>query len=178
MTKRSTKQPAKKPRVVTPHLLAAVDPIIIDDGGSIRIRNTKGTKMDDLLDSGSTFKFPAAAVAKSLRVFTLSDAGGQTAIPSAGSQGVNPNDKIIVVSGDFQIVFQNGDGTSGSQSSITVQKSGTTNAANHVKADSHAAERRYHVSTLVARIQSVTINGSTIFTQGSQPAHFTAVLVS
>ena len=97
----------------------ASDPVIIDDGGSTRLRYLLATgvgAMESLLDvgplpagspapgmQGSQHTFTAKLFTALKIVFIDPDTGEPTAIPVVGSFALSPGDKVVIASGPLTV---------------------------------------------------------------------------
>jgi hypothetical protein len=176
MTKHSTHQPDEKAtKRPTVHQATAVDPVIIDDGGSIRLRRNDGAngKMDALLDG--SFSFPKAAATHLEVTFVATDGTNQAGSNIPNTLGAG--DTITVVSGNYTVTFVNG--SSNTDSTITV-----SGANPIIEAKSHNGKRRYAVSNSGPSIDTITYtpNGgtqtTTVFDQRLTPSDYTYIRLS
>jgi hypothetical protein len=133
------------------------DPVLIDDGGSVRIRRAGGGKMDDLL--AGIVSFPTES-ANNLRVVSIDSTGTATTV----NQALNPGDTVTVFVGiaKVAVTFSNGDGA-GTPSTLSVD----LGFRPFIEAKSLAGTRRYCIAHVFPKVTKVTFNSTSVFTDNN-----------
>ena len=139
----------------------AADPVIIDDGGSTRIRYRPLTcvgAMDGLLAppgmQESRHTFTAKLFTALKIVFIDPDSGTPTTIPVAGSAPLAPGDKIEIVSGPLTVQVDI-DSPAGSGNSV-ITSFGPPEGPPLVDAKNENGKRVYRIAA-APQIDSVTV---------------------
>jgi hypothetical protein len=135
----------------------AVDPIIIDDGGSIRIRLGSGGTMDGLMDLHAV-ELPGAYTG--VRVIFLNLAATPPAWKAADNATISGK-TVAIATGGTTLTFTIG------ATSASMQ---LTTPGGHVEAKSISGNRRYLIPNTNPAIDSVTVNGSVLFSQDDTPS--------
>ena len=167
------------------------DPIIIDDGGSTRLKHNRSTaaagEMDGLLtvlpnaagvpQSSHSFPSPLGAFT-ALRIVFHGPAGRPTELPAGGGGfAVGPGDTILVISGDLTIQM---DIMAGNTANLTLlgKLCGTCQPVEPlVEAKQTRRKRRYVVSNSPP-IDLVKLNGATKFDRAATPSIYTTIHLS
>jgi hypothetical protein len=147
------------------------DAVIIDDGGSTRIKQLKGNeadgKMDDLISEKTD---QAKGTFATLRVVFF-DADGNPHGPL--DRNLNANDRIVIQSGNKQKVIGLLNGAK--KLSISLESDDPDNLESLVDAKQHKQQRRYVVSN-AGRILKVKINNAAaVFDFDNNAEHGTSV---
>jgi len=178
----------------------ASDPVIIDDGGSTRIRYLLETgvgAMDSLLDVGELPKDSPAPGAQGSQhifspadralftdltiVFTCPNSATPTTVQVAGG-GKPPlvsGDKIVIVSGTLTVQMDI-DSPAGSGNSVLTNFGSPTSGVPLVGAKQQNKKRRYFVSAAPPiSLVTVTLRGvtSTVFDAARTPSAYTQVFL-
>jgi hypothetical protein len=132
----------------------AADAVIIDDGGSTRVKQIKGAiadgKLDDLISDKTD---QAKGKFKKLRIVFF-DGDGEPHGPI--DQDLNPNDRFEIQSGNGQKVVGE---LSGQRKLSLSLESGCVDVEPLVDAKQHKQQRRYIVSN-AGPIVTVSVNGA------------------
>jgi hypothetical protein len=147
------------------------DAVIVDDGGSTRIKQLKGNdadgKMDDLISEKTD---QAKGTFNSLRVVFF-DAAGDPHGPI--DRALNANDRVVIQSGNLQKVIGMLNGAK--KLSLSLESEDPDNLESLVDAKQNKQQRRYVVSN-AGRILTVSINNApAIFDFDGNAEHATSV---
>ena len=148
----------------------AADAVIIDDGGSTRIKQIKGTvadgKMDDLIADKTD---QAKGKFKTLRIVFF-DGDGDAHGPI--DQDLNPGDSFEIESANQQKIV--GELNGARKLSLSIE-SGAADVDPLVDAKQHNLQRRYIVSN-AGSIRKVSVNGAApLFDAVGNPVHGSSV---
>jgi len=147
----------------------AADAVIIDDGGSTRIKQLKGNvgdgKMDDLISEKTD---QAKGKFKSLRIVFF-DSDGVAHGPI--DRNLNANDRFEIQSGNQQKIVGLMNGAKKLSLSL---ESGCTDLDPLVDAKQHKQQRRYIVSN-AGPILTVSLNNATLFDAENNAEHGSSV---
>ncbi|MEO8128759.1 MAG: hypothetical protein ABJF23_12100 [Bryobacteraceae bacterium] len=174
--------------------MSASDPVIIDDGGSTRIRfllDSGVGAMDGLLDVGELSKdSPAPGSQGSQHIFTPPDRPlftdltivftcPKSATPTTVQVALAPGDKVVVTSGPLTVQLDI-DSPRGSGNSVLTNFGSATSGVPLVGAKQQNKKRRYFVSAAPPiSLVNVTLGGqtSTVFDAAKTPSAYTQVFL-